>query len=34
MKSPKAPLDLTLRGQSQGYSDFEGLYMYLIKEPS
>ncbi len=27
MGSPMAPLDLTLKGQSQGHPDFEGLYL-------
>ncbi len=32
MGSPTAPLDLTLKGQNQGYQNFEALY--LAKEQS
>ncbi len=32
MGSLTAPLELTLKGQTQGHSYFEGLY--LVKEPS
>ncbi len=32
MESPNAPLDLTLKGQSQGHPNVKALY--LVMEPS